>query len=624
MATVGLHFGHDASATIMSADGLQRFINKERLSRTKHALGLSSEDVRSALSSSDPDALVGLSSTQNVPIFHDGALALDIEDARQMPARDFYQPLPSDHPYHAYSRWDNGLAEKSGVQVLESTFAYETAVNRGFNASYEALSMVRLLPGEGPGVKLHKNGTLRLDGQSYRARFYQHHLAHAWYAAYAMSPDRPALILTGDGGVGPSYFGGGVYFWTPPGKMVAVTPLDGWLGEFYTLVSMYLGFDEAGGPGKMMGLGPYGRPIHIDAGLIGTRLQVTRGNMLSMRAVIDRWLRSAGIDEKSLADWDRGAKAPPARIANVAASAQAILEVNQMKSLQAAVSIARRSGHEFDSILLCGGLFLNCPANSDMSGAADVPVHVPPATNDEGLSIGVAVAAYVDDHGKMPGGPANFADAVYLGSSPTREDVLVAARDGGWEQTADPESMIAETVSLLEGGAVVGMLSGKSEVGPRALGHRTIMADPRSGESWRRVNLVKRRETWRPLAPMVLHESSRAFFDEGPDFSPYMLFNYRATTKELPAITHYDHTSRLQHVVPETGLAYRVLRAWSDRGNGPALMNTSFNGPGVPIVETAADAFAEATAIGLDYILTDFGLYGRKQAESENDEVEAE
>ena len=95
-----------------------------------------------------------------------------------------------------------------------------------------------------------------------------------------------------------------------------------------------------------------------------------------------------------------------------------------------------------------------------------------------------------------------------------------------------------------------------------------------------------------------------------------MLFNYRSLTKALPAVTHFDHTARLQHVTPETGLLYRLMSRFAAAGGPPVLLNTSFNGPGTPIVETARDAFEEAARLGLDHILTDFGLFSRSSDRS--------
>ena len=606
MKALGLHFGHDASGAILDENGLTRFLNKERTSRTKHALGLSSEDLRSLFADIDEDTCVGLSSTQEVPLFHAKDVILEIGKGRQWSAAEFFGRLPADHPYHRFRAWRTSQQD-DGVVVRESEFPMETLRNAGFAKSYEALGMVGA---QHPNLadEMHLDGSITVDERRFTARFYQHHFLHALYAAHTLSPEKPALVITGDGGVGPSFFGGGIYFWTPGQKLAPVTPVDGWLGSFYTAVSMALGFDEAGGPGKLMGLAPYGRPVYVDGSMIGTRTQVTSGGFIPLLDVMLLWLKRHEVDLTALKAWNPFDEIPPPLVADVAASAQAILEINILQLARAAQSIATRASFQYDSLLLCGGLALNCPANSNLAVTLDEPVMVPPAASDEGLSIGAAVAAYFDATGRYPAPPGSFADAVYIGGDVSADEVGAAAAEFGW-RLVNCENSVLEAANLLSAGHLVGICSGRSELGPRALGHRSILADPRSPATWRAVNQLKRREPWRPFAPAVLWERASEFFDRGPDFSPYMLFNYRCRTKDLPAITHFDHTSRLQHVTEQTGLLHQLLIALESTGAPAVVLNTSFNGPNVPIVESASDAFEEANKIGLSRILTDFGLF---------------
>ncbi len=614
MIGYGFHFGHDASGAALGLDGVEQFLNKERTARVKHAMGLSSDDLRAVLASAPADAPIGLSTTQDVPFFFDRSLRLSIEGGEPTPAAAYFRSLGPEHPYNRQAAWDRDLLSRDGTTAREDLFPYETYPNQGATASYQALAMVGLADGV-LSAWHRKPARLTLDGVERTATFYQHHLLHAYYAAYALSWDRPALIITGDGGAGPSFAGGGIYFWSPPGTLTPVTPVGGWIGEFYTFVSTLLGFDAVGGPGKMMGLAPYGRPVFIDGGLVGTRAEVTLNGALSIPEVVVRWLDRHGVAIGALSGWDRSAAAPDGLAADVAASAQAIFEVNSLHILRAALAIARRARHDYEAVLLCGGQALNCPSNTSMHAVADVPVLVPPAVNDEGLSIGAAAAAFIDRYGSMPRGPKSFAEAVYLGSAPTEGEVLEAAKRFGFHKQAGAEGMIAAAVEALAAGEIVAVLSDRSEVGPRALGRRSLLADPTRVDTWMRVNAVKRRETWRPFAPIVLAEEASRYFDRGPEFSPYMLFNHRCTSKLLPAVTHFDHTSRLQHVTAETGLVHGLLRAWAAIGKPPVLLNTSFNGPGVPIVETADDAFAEANAIGVAHVLTDFGIFSRQSSD---------
>ncbi|GJD76004.1 carbamoyltransferase C-terminal domain-containing protein [Methylobacterium goesingense] len=612
MDSIGYHFGHDAGAAHLDEAGIKRFLSKERFCRIKHALGLSSDDVAQLIDGCSKDTAIGLSSTQNVPIIFDSNFIVNIDGIETGNSNAFFEKIGPTHPYYLQTSWNNNIANSRCVTVDESQFYYETYANSNCNASYETLAMVGYAD---PVLNtwMRKSAKLSLNGVDRPATFYQHHLLHAFYAAYAISPDKPALIVTGDGGIGPSFAGGGIYFWTPPGNLRPVAPVDGWLGEFYTTVSILCGFDATGGPGKMMGLGPYGRSIHMDTGLIGTRRQVTLDGKLDMNEVVWRWLVRSNVDIAALSNWNRGGRIPPGNVADVAATAQTIIELNLIKLLRSAEAIARRCRHEYESILLCGGLALNCPSNSTLNDVLKVPVLVPPAVNDEGLSIGAAVAAYVDKHLCLPNGPRNFADSVYIGSYPTVDEVEAAGAELGWKTIAQKDTMLYETAQLLAAGMIIGVCSGRSELGPRALGHRSILADPCSLKNWEAVNKIKGRESWRPFAPAVLFQDASNWFDRGPSFSPYMLFNYRCTSKLFPAVTHFDHTARVQHVVPETGLLYLLLEEMRFIGRDPILLNTSFNGPGVPIVEGIYDALAEASRLGLTYVLTDFGLLCREQ-----------
>jgi carbamoyltransferase len=603
MQAVGLHFGHDASCALVAGDGLEHFLDKERRSRVKHALSLSSQDIREVLSRVTEDVILGLSCTQGVPILMDRGLEIEVEGGFPVAFDDFSKQMQNHH-YRKFMSWIENGHDYRGLIVGENLFGYQSRLNEGFNKSYEALGSIA---GQFSNMAeaQHREATLKLDGKRFKARFYQHHYLHAAYAGWAMSPDKPALILTADGGVGPSFFGGGIYHWKPDSKLLPLTPIDGWVGQFYDSVSEVLGFDAAGGPGKLMGLAPYGRPIYFDQSLVGTRRQVTSDYAFSMPQVVQRWLNSFGIDSGKIPKWDLFTDVPPVLIADIAASAQLVVELNVQELGRAAERLARRAGLAVEAFILSGGVALNCPANSNLAVTLDKPVLVPPAVNDEGLSIGAAISAYFDAAGRYPAGPKTYADGAYIGTDISKADVEAAAAKHGWRA----EGELDRAAELILADVPIGLCAGKAEVGPRALGHRSILVNAGSPNTWRAVNQVKRREPWRPFAPAVLLEDAPRYFDRGPPESRFMLFNYRCNTKELPAITHYDHSSRVQHVSEQTGILHQLLLRLKALGAPPVVMNTSFNGPGVPIVDTAEDAFAEASKLGLQYVLTDFGLY---------------
>jgi carbamoyltransferase len=156
-----------------------------------------------------------------------------------------------------------------------------------------------------------------------------------------------------------------------------------------------------------------------------------------------------------------------------------------------------------------------------------------------------------------------------------------------WEPAPD---WAGDAARELADDKVIGWFEGRSEIGPRALGHRSILADARKAENWGRVNRIKGREAWRPFAPAVLAERVAEWFEGGPLPSPHMLFTAQVKSKDLPAITHVDGSSRIQTVDETCGAFHGLLSRFEALTGVPVVLNTSFNGPGEPIVESPDDA----------------------------------
>jgi hypothetical protein len=164
----------------------------------------------------------------------------------------------------------------------------------------------------------------------------------------------------------------------------------------------------------------------------------------------------------------------------------------------------------------------------------------------------------------------------------------------------------------LENNNIIGWFCGRSEVGPRALGHRSILADARNAENWGRVNKIKNRESWRPFAPVVLESESKKWFSDSPFPSPYMLFNAVVKSEEIPAVTHVDGTARIQTVNKNDGDFYHLIDEFFRLTEVPVLLNTSFNGPGEAIVETPMDAVKFFVSSKLDFLYIDSYKITRK------------
>jgi len=588
MKTLGVHFGHDAAIAEIDDQRLY-YTSIERVYRCRHAIGIPTTLLKEKIFDQNIDSFA-FSTTQNVNILHSDAVDIKINGAKPENAKEFLTRSTSSptgvpnnaHDWFKFTGWNNSeLHSYSGLHVPDEKLSEVSHSTNTFSCYCEGLIS---------------------SGQAKRNfKLYSHHYLHAIYAAGAACSFEPSIIITSDGGEGPTFSGGGIYFFTPERGLIPIMPIDGWIGRFYEDMCPWLGLGHHAGPGKLMGLAAYGTPLYYDDQLVGTRQQVTSNNSKTISKVIEHWLARNKINPHMYPWTDKNAVAPK-ELCDLAASVQLVFEKNMIRLFETAIKMAADSGFAFKRLSLAGGSALNCPLNSYL--ARTYPGYsVAPAVNDEGLAIGAAIMAWKEATGQWP--RANIGE-VYAGHALTADEVTLAAAATGWRLVeGNGVDMCAQ---LLREGAICGVISGRSEIGPRALGHRSIVGDPTLIDTWNRVNALKRREQWRPLAPAVLFEDSGLFFDCGPHISRHMLFNYRVTTKHLPSVTHFDHSARVQHVTEPTELFHKLLT--SLKRTGPAvILNTSFNGPGVPIVDTARDAFSEAKTLGLSYILTDYGLY---------------
>ena len=178
------------------------------------------------------------------------------------------------------------------------------------------------------------------------------------------------------------------------------------------------------------------------------------------------------------------------------------------------------------------------------------------------------------------------------GIEPVELAATAASKKFTVEKCIDRADRATKAASDLDADLIVAWYEGRSEMGPRALCHRSLLSNPVKAENWARVNKVKGREAWRPFAPVVLEAKMNDWFDNCPTHSPYMLYTAQVRSKGLPAITHVDGSSRIQTVTPDSGVIHDVLVELDKLNGVPVSMNTSLNGPGEPIVETPAEALA--------------------------------
>ena len=286
--------------------------------------------------------------------------------------------------------------------------------------------------------------------------------------------------------------------------------------------------------------------------------------------------------------------------ASIASLVQSIIEKYTLKLLQNIYAELK-----CPNLCLAGGLFLNCLLNHEiLSKTKFENIHIIPAAGDDGQCVGNAFYVYKKFFGELA--PKKL-PTPYLGIEYTNQEIEERLNYFNLEYTKLSDTAlfkkIAKEISI---GKNVGFLRGKSEMGPRALCHRSILADPRLASKNKELNLIKGRELFRPFAPVVTAESQFVFFDLKQS-SPYMLF---ATTvkkewrKKLAAITHVDGTSRVQCVSEESeSFVYKLLKEFEEITGFPILLNTSFNLAGEPIVESPHDAISTFLSSNLDILV---------------------
>jgi carbamoyltransferase len=426
----------------------------------------------------------------------------------------------------------------------------------------------------------------------------EHHRSHA-AAAFFTSPFERALVVTIDG-VGEHetaavFLGEGNTL-----TRVRSIAFPHSLGLFYSVVTQYLGFEVNEGEYKVMGLAPYGQPRYVESLLQDVlRLDADGGFTLNLR-YFDFESRQRHYTDAFVADLGVPPRPPGGELmqahCDLAASAQAALELGVLGLVSSAVR-----EHGCRDVCLGGGVALNCTANARAIRELGVRLSVHPASGDAGGALGAALfeAAAHETTLYRP------AFSPYLGVAPGGEAIAaaLARRRTPHVRVGD---ITREIARRLADGEVVGVVQGRDEWGPRALGARSILADPRDPRMKEHLNAkIKFREEFRPFAPVVLEESYADYFETlDMPASPYMLFTHKALRPaEIGGAVHADGTSRVQTVSrAQNPYLYEILREFARLTGVPVLINTSFNLKGEPIVSSPADALQTFEASDIDCV----------------------
>jgi carbamoyltransferase len=470
------------------------------------------------------------------------------------------------------------------------------------------------------------------DPKAMAAQFHriEHHQAHL-ASAFFVSPFERAALLSADGlGDFASTMWG-----TGSGNRMEIADAIAFphsLGLYYTAVTQYLGFLKFGDEYKVMGLAAYGEPERLEAFRDIVRFDMN-GNGNGFRLGLEYFVHHRTGPEMSWAEADKtptlgklfseemsrrlGAARSPEepleqRHRNLAASLQARLEEVYLGMLG---KLAKATG--LKSICLAGGVAFNCVANGKICDSTPFEqVYVQPAAGDAGLAVG---AAYYVWHQKL-GKPRSFVmDHAYWGPRFSAAEIRAAleasgiAREGYIVAELPEQELARQAAAIIADGKILGWFQGRAEWGPRALGNRSIVADPRRADMKDILNRrIKHREIFRPFAPSILAEATGEWFAKSHP-SPFMTLAYAVRPEKrglIPAPTHVDGTGRLQTVTREANPRYHALiSAFRDLTGVPVVLNTSFN-DNEPIVcrpEEAIDCFLrtkmDALVLG-DFLVT--------------------
>lgn len=431
-----------------------------------------------------------------------------------------------------------------------------------------------------------------------RVVFVPHHVAHAASAGLAVAPDgdRAVLVIDGRGEVASHL--AGVYRGAEL-ETLRTQELPHSLGLLYEDLTRHLGFLHSSDEYKVMALASYGEPRHLPA----------------LRELV--WATGDGGFRVEWVDWSGFAKPRPADAepsgehADLAASVQARLE----EVLADLASWLYVEAGQPSTLVMAGGVALNCVANARLAARGPYDrVWVQPAAGDAGTALGAALHVAAG-----AGEAAAPLSGVDLGRGWSDDELSAELRRAALPFTRPP-SIAAAAADVLAGNGIVAWFQGRSEFGPRALGHRSLLAHPGDADTTARMNAVKGREQFRPIAPMVRLDRATDIF-EGVLPSPYMLFvhSVRPSWRDrIPAVVHVDGTARVQTVDPaDEPLVAELLTEFERRTGLPVVVNTSLNTAGRPMVDTPREAMelfgsapVDLLAIG-PYAVHRGGAFGR-------------
>lgn len=553
MNILGIHSGHDSSASLVMDGKIIADVAEERFTRIKHYAGLPINSIEYCLKA--------------------GNISINDTDVIAIPKKSRSFKLDS-------------LLGVEGRRNIKEKIEY---------AIYNYAKKILQLGVDKPPIYM-KN--FRLNNST-EVMHVEHHLAHAASAYYTSRIDKKILIVTCDG-IGDGF---SIAIWR--GENCKIEPLlkigeEGSIGWFYGIVTEALGWWHGDGEGKTMGLAPYGNFSKVKGILEGFYPKFKNGRLVKPH--------NFGIpyshNEKGARHWHFDEAYEIQKLIkkyggeNIAAEAQRILEEQVMD-----VVFSWLEREKTKNLCCAGGVFLNVKLNQRIWNSARVErYHIFPNAGDGGLALGAALYAYY----KLSGESAiDNVTNVYWGPkfSDKEIELILKNRNLKYERCEDISKRCAE---LLADGKIIGWFQDKMESGPRALGNRSILMDPRKAENKDLINSkVKFREAFRPFCPSIIEEAREEYLKDSRE-EPFMITSFDANNAKrdkIPAVVHVDGTLRPQTVKREINPKYwDLIKKFGDLTGVPVVLNTSFNIRGEPITCSPRDAIKCFYVTGMDYL----------------------
>ena len=475
--------------------------------------------------------------------------------------------------------------------------------------------------------------------------FTEHHESHAASAFYP-SPFESAAILTIDG-VGEWATSSYGYGKGNEVHLTAETHFPHSIGLLYSAFTYYTGFKVNSGEYKIMGLAPYGEPTYVNK-ILDELIDLREDGSVRLNMKYFNFCQGLTMTNRAFDElFGAPRREPESEITQREMDlTRSVQEVTELAMLRMARHVHKETGEK--NLCMAGGVALNCVGNGKVLREGPFEeVWIQPAAGDAGGALGAALSVWYQYHQQprdvaaMCRGDIDGMRASYLGPSYADAEIETALEASGAKfRKLSKAEVVQETAKALAAEKIVGWFQGRMEFGPRALGARSILGDPRSTKMQSVMNLkIKYRESFRPFAPSVLRERAPDYFELTKD-SPYMLIvapvreelripmteeqeglfgieKLNVPRSTIPAITHVDYSARVQTVRPETnGIYYDLIHEFDRLTGCPVVVNTSFNVRGEPIVNTPEDAFRCFMRTEMDVLVVG-NYFLEKQAQGE-------